>query len=471
MLIVLANNMRIIITVFILLCFLISCHSDKRAEAFALLQEGKRLESTGYPNAAVNNYREAADLSADIKDVALQGEVYCCLGDLFLIHGVSDRAIEAYQQAANCVRLMPEKSLLSRAYRGIGKYHYLYGDMKIALQYFQQACALKSQIENEEEISSVYNNLSNAYCELKDYEKALLCNMKAMSLTKDSLKYSRNCAVRGRLLTLSHQYDSAFYYISIASQSSDPRVRASSYYKLSEMPAVSGMTDSMKYIYLSRAKQLSDSIEDVNRSVQVVESEHLHQLESLKSKAQRKFLYTSVLIAVAVIVLASSFYYWYRRKTNKYQQIIDHLDTNNRELSEERDLKKSDWEKQLISMTASAGSSCVERFVNTSSYEKLKKKMESENASLTYEEQDELRQVIFDVFDSYIKQLSVIIEKLSVNDSLLCCLSLLKFSTKECAFCRGVSNETIRSQRTRIKKKIPKNFLDSGLFDLIFGEE
>ena len=270
---------------------------------------------------------------------------------------------------------------------------------------------------------------------------------------------------------LHYQADSALYYIAIASRSNDARVRASSYYKLSEMPVASGITDSMKYVYLSLAKQLSDSIEDVNRSVQVVESEHLHQLQSLKSNAQSKLIYISFIVAAIVLLLVVYFHYWYKCKKNKYQQIIEHLDTSNRELHKVHEMNKSGWEKQLISITVSAGNSCVERFVAMPFYERLKKKLQSEDASLTYNEQDELRQVVFEVFGNYIQQLSVIIDKLSTNDSLLCCLSLLKFSTRECALCRGVSNETIRSQRTRIKKKIPENFLKGGLFNLIFGEE
>lgn len=463
--------MRFLLYLFVLLCFLSSCHVDRRTEALALLREGEEMADSGNPNSAVNLFRKAADLSTATGDAALQSEIYNCLGDIFLQHGVYDRAIEAYQQAADYVQMLPDKSLLSRAYRGIGKYHYLCGNMKDALQYFQKARNLEDQIADVEEVSSIYNNLSNAYCELEDNDKALFCNSKAISLTKDSLKYFRNCAVRGRLLMLSHQYDSALYYIAIASRSNDARVRASSYYKLSEMPVASGITDSMKYVYLSLAKQLSDSIEDVNRSVQVVESEHLHQLQSLKSNAQSKLIYISFIVAAIVLLLVVYFHYWYKSKKNKYQQIIEHLDTSNRELHKVHEMNKSGWEKQLISITVSAGNSCVERFVAMPFYERLKKKLQSEDASLTYNEQDELRQVVFEVFGNYIQQLSVIIDKLSTNDSLLCCLSLLKFSTRECALCRGVSNETIRSQRTRIKKKIPENFLKGGLFNLIFGEE
>ena len=45
------------------------------------------------------------------------------------------------------------------------------------------------------------------------------------------------------------------------------------------MPVESGVTDSMKYEYLNKAHLLSDSIEDISKSVQITETEHIRQLD------------------------------------------------------------------------------------------------------------------------------------------------------------------------------------------------
>lgn len=464
--------MRVLLVFSIFIYILTSCHGDRRGEAFALYREGERLETVGNLDSAVAVYLKAADLSANIEDTGLRSTIYNHLGDLLLMHGAYDRAMQAHKRAKESAKRLPDKSFLSRAYRGIGKNYYLRADMKEALRYFLLAQGLEEYIADPEELSSVYNNLSGAYCELGKYEAALQCNTKAMSLTADSLKIYRNSAVRGRLYMLIHQYDSSLYYLYQASRSKDARIRISSYYKLSDIPVTGGLTDSMKYVYLSLAEQLSDSVDELNRSVQIVEAEHLHQLESLKSKEKMKLVLTIVVLVIIVMITMAYLYHRYRHKTHNYQKIIKELNTDKRVFSEEQEQNNSEREKHIISIVIATGNSCAESFKRTSLYSKLKEKLAVPDSTvLTYEEQDELRYLVFKEFDNYIRQISAVIQRLSPNDSLLCCLALLKLTTKECAFCRGVSSETIRSQRARIKKKIPKSFLENGLFDMIFGEE
>lgn len=462
--------MRLLCFLFLCSCLLSSCLNDKREQIVSLFEEGKRMESSGSPNAAVKAYRKAADLSTDIDDKELQSRIYNHLGNLFLDYGVYDHAMEVHKEALKLSGSLPDKTESSTAYRGIGKNYYLSGNIKESLRYFLLAQSLENHIANCEEVASIYNNLSNAYCDLGNYDKALYCNAKAIRLTKDSLKIYRNSAVRGRLYMLTQRYDSALHYILLASKSEDMRVRASSYYKLSDMPVSSGITDSMKYVFLSRAKILSDSIEDVNRSVQIVESEHLHQLKSFKDKEQDKLFYAVGLIILIVLSSVVYFYKRYKRKADSYERIIEDLNLNHRELHEEREQNNAEREKQFISIINNTGDACVEKFVSLGYLEKLKERLQQEKV-LNYEEQNELQRKVFETFDGYIRQIAVVIDRLSANDTLLCCLSLLKLSTKECAACRGVSCETIRSQRTRIKKKIPQNLLGNGFMKELFGDE
>ena len=283
--------MKPIFILFVFIFLLCSCSGDRHTNALALYQEGELLEKLNIPDSAVNAYRKAADLLEGSQDYELICKVYNQLGDLLLIHEVYDRALVAHQKALKYGLLLEDKSCQSKAYRGIGKNYYLRKDTKEALTYFIRALQLKDRIKDKEECSSIYNNLSNAYGELKDYEKALEYNSEAIRLTEDSLKIYRNYAVRGRLSTLLQRYDSAYYYLVMASRSGDARIQASCYFKLSEMPVESGVTDSMKYEYLNKAHLLSDSIEDISKSVQITETEHIRQLELLKNKEKNKLIF------------------------------------------------------------------------------------------------------------------------------------------------------------------------------------
>lgn len=451
-------------------CLFFSCHKGREADAVAFYQEGQRLEALNLPDSAADIYRKAVDILEGSDNYELKGTIYNRLGDLLLMHEVYDRALDAHRHALKCGVRLEDKSCQSKAYRGIGKNFFLRNNIREALSYFSLAERLGESIKDKEERSSVYNNLSNAYSELKDYKKALEYNMKAISSTNDSLKICRNYAVKGRLYTILEKYDSAYYYLLIASKSKDARIKASCYYKLSEMPVESGVTDSMKYEYLNKAHLLSDSIEDISKSVQITETEHVHQLKLFKNKERNKLIYFISALLGVVLLVGIYLYKRYKCRLRLHQEKINNLYADNAELREKTGQSDDSREKQIIAIVIRTGNICLEHFVTTPFYIELKQKLRAEDPVFNYAEQDELQEVIFREFNSYIQQISSIIT-LSSNDVFLCCLSLMKFTTKECALCRGVSNETIRSQRTRIKKKIPKTFLENGLFDAIFGEE
>ena len=137
---------------------------------------------------------------------------------------------------------------------------------------------------------------------------------------------------------------------------------------------------------------------------------------------------------------------------------------------EARAQENENRELQIIDIIRKAGETCSKHFKESNIYTDLYKKINSDKESLSYNEQKSFQTTILKEFDTYLQQVSSIVP-LTDNDAFLCALLQLGFSTKECAACRGISSETIRSQRTRIRKKIPQNFLSQGLGIVILGEE
>lgn len=473
---------KYVFSIFRLLCFrtafllfasfllMISC-IDRDAQGLYWYEEGLNYEAQNEPALALEAYLKATDYLKSSPDRTFYAKVCNQLSSIFFEHGYYERSMTASKRVLNESENLSDKTELSRAYRGIGKICYVKGDWTQALHYLLQAQELEVQVEDVEEVASIYNNLSNTYCEMGEYQKALACNTKALFLTKDSLKRYRNRSVRGRIYTHLCQYDSAFYYILWASHSSDVRVRASSYYKLSDMPVESGITDSMKYEYLSKAEVLSDSIENARHSGLVLEGEHQHRLNDLKQKEVTK-LGIIVGTVITLVIIALLYSYWrFRRKTVKYEQLIAELTDGHRELSKMYEQDSAERVRMVVSLINNLGEACADKFKSQSAYEDLLRLLKQERM-LNYEEQEKLLHDTNLFFDSYIKQLRVVTDgRLSGNDLFLCCLLLLKLTTKACAFCRGVSNETIRSQRTRIKKKIPQNLFDAGLMKGCFGDD
>ena len=456
-----------IYTILLLSILLGSCNHHDTEKAEILYQNGVEMEKRYMPDSAVIFYHKALKRLDESNDNELKSKIYNQLGDLLLEHNIYETARSAYQQALYVSKELEDKSNLSHAYRGIGKYHFLYKDRDSAFYYFEKPLEFFPEIKNREERSSVYNNLTSAYKLKNDIKSALECNAKALSLTNDEVKRLRNYAVRGQLFAMQMQYDSALFYLEQASHSEEKSVKASAYFKLADLPEKSGITDSMKYRYLQEAYRLSDSIENMAVSHQIDRQEQIRITSDLKEQSHIRLI-VSITVSIIVVLLLSIVVFFIYRKHLKRRN--ERIFAHKWERQEARAQENENRELQIIDIIRKAGETCSKHFKESNIYTDLYKKINSDKESLSYNEQKSFQTTILKEFDTYLQQVSSIVP-LTDNDAFLCALLQLGFSTKECAACRGISSETIRSQRTRIRKKIPQNFLSQGLGIVILGEE
>ena len=455
---------------FVILCIVllsVSCNQYHSEQAQKLYRKGVEMEEHHIPDSAIILYHQALKQLDKAPNDTLKGDIYNRLGDLLLDYNSYETAYDSYRQALKVSQKLDDKSNLSRAYRGLGKYHFLYKDSDSVLFYFKQPLQFFDQIKNREEQSSVYNNLASAYKRQNNLDEALACNARALSLTRDEVKRLRNYAVRGQLFALQKQYDSALLYLEQASLSKDKMVKASAYFKLAYLPKEAGLTDSIQYSYLKKANHLSDSIEYSAVSHQIDHQEHLRITTDLKEQSHTRLLVAVAICVVAVLLLSVAVFLFYRRHLKRRNE---QLFAHKWQKQEARAQENENRELQLIDIIRKTGERCCRDFKATPTYSLWYPKISSGKESLSYDEQKQFQTLAVDAFDPYLKQLANVVP-LTGNDAFLCTLIQLGFSTRECATCRGISNETIRSQRTRIRKKIPKNFLEQGLGTVILGEE
>lgn len=432
-----------------------------------LYRQAVEMEERHIPDSAVILYHKALKQLNNAQNDELKGKIYNRLGDLLLEHNIYETAWDSYLQAMQASLGLADKSNLSHAYRGMGKYYFLYKDRDSALFYFEKPLEFIDQIDSREERSSIYNNLTSAYKQKNDIEKALESNAQALSLTRDEVKRLRNYAVRGQLFALQQKYDSALFYLKQASKCADNTVKASAYFKLADMPEEAGMADSLKYYYLQEAYRLSDSIENSAVSHQIDRQEHIRITTDLKEQSHTRLIVSITICVVALLLLSMIAFIFYRRHLKRRNE---KLFAHKWKKQEARAQENENRELQIIDIIRKAGERCSRDFKASSTYAEWYKRITSGKESLSYDEQKNFQTVILKEFDPYLQQLASVVP-LTGNDAFLCALIQLGFSTRECATCRGISSETIRSQRTRIRKKIPQNFSTQGLGMVILGEE
>ena len=143
----------------------VSCNQYHSEQAQKLYRKGVEMEERHIPDSAIILYHQALKQLDKAPNDTLKGDIYNRLGDLLLDHNLYETACDSYQQAVVVSQGLDDKSNLSHAYRGLGKYHFLYKDRDSVLFYFEKPLQFFNQIKNQEEQSSVYNNLASASME------------------------------------------------------------------------------------------------------------------------------------------------------------------------------------------------------------------------------------------------------------------------------------------------------------------
>ena len=105
--------------------------------------------------------------------------------------------------------------------------------------------------------------------------------------------------------------------------------------------------------------------------------------------------------------------------------------------------------KELQSLIDKKGDVCALSFMRTKAYKNMKSMIEVKSESvLSIDERQMVSQSIHKAFNEYIDALKKH-TKLTQDEAVKCGLN-----TKECAVCKGVSLNAIRTQKSRVKSKL-----------------
>ena len=317
------------------------------------------------------------------------------------------------------------------------------------------------------EMTAAHNNLSVVYGELKDLEQATKHAYRAISLSKDSTLIYRTYSAIGKMFLLSGQYDSAYHYSRQGSLSPNIYTRANSYKQLCEV-ALETKNGALYEECVNSLNLANDSIEKINRTESMGETEYQYDLEQiLYTEKTRYYRWIAVVIIGALLILF--LYIQKRRSRDKAWKAQVEALRQKIETAHECDVgnikgnmgesnivaRQVDNErKELQSLIDKKGDVCALSFMRTKAYKNMKSMIEMKSESvLSIDERQMVSQSIHKAFNEYIDALKKH-TKLTQDEAVLCCLVKCGLNTKECAVCKGVSLNAIRTQKSRIKSKL-----------------
>lgn len=479
------------ISILFLLCILVvGCADNKLKESQNYFEVGKVQEEKQLLDSAAISYRKAIEALDKTDNTEQRGVIYNQLGNLFLHANLYNKATDVFKEAIKNNSVLTDKTYLSVSLRGKGKSFLFLDKPDSALHYFIKAFELSNQIEDIKEILLINNNLSTVYYVLQQYDKAYFYNQQALSLSKDSSDLFREWLSKADILMEFQQYDSAWYYYTLASQSPSVYTKAGCYWAISELTRILQLPDSSKYLKLFTL--INDSIERLDQRVQVhfVDS---HYLETRKLIEEKKISVTHQIFIIILFVLVASFltiHYTKKLKKEKHkfeeeqkkvlllheemlaiQSELDSKIENENNLAE-RTIKCERIEeirKDLIESIKKTAENCAKNLFKQNHYREIKRKLRENPLLLTNDDRKQLYDIITKTYQPFILNLVTFLG-MAEEDCYLCCLALSKFTTKESSYLKKASWDAVRAQKSRIKKKNSEMLHSLELFEFVFSK-
>ncbi len=429
--------------------------TDTCNKADSLYVQGIEYERVAEVEKAVVCYRKGiAILESEKCDIQLHSQVELQLADLLLMHTYYDRASHIYRKALSLAQEGDNPYLSSRSYRGIGKCMIFTDSPDSALYYVEQALSIVNDIDNTNEVTAVYNNLSAVYCDLGDYDKAIYYNDLSLLAGADSTTMGKNIANQAYLYLLTEQYDSAHYYAQICYDNfSNEYTQISALETLYSVAAHYESKDTAYYTsaYTAITNQLTTNSKTAaiaDAELKLSEEFLQQQLDSNQSSHWILFGFVVLSVVGWLIVLPLA----RRRKS----AVLDVASINSEE--DEND----------VCAIVRRGEEYAKLFKESVAYNNMVDILDS-RGYLPQPNQQEFFEAVSRNFAPFIEKVAKLSPQLTNEQFQMCCLALMGLTNQQCAACRNVGENAIRTQKSRIKSKMLQSIGDTELFDAIFS--
>ena len=465
---------------------------NARRKAMSALYMGNVNYELKHITEAMDYFLEAKAEMEKTDDDKLGYLVMSSLGNLYVYRDLTDYALEAFQEAYDYAVKDSCKRYEVSSLKYLGRAYAVKGNYKRAIEMYTQAILIRNNAHIT--FRSLESELADIYFILGEYEKALF--LEKQGITSDSIS-AQNCYSIGGIFLRLEKYDSAYYYLRKALNTTNVYTLAGVYDALlflSHQPTYREyMTDFCDSLLLYQ-----DSVYALDKSEAIIAYKEKYEYQKLINKNQRLTYHATRLFLLSIIAVlcltgAVIYFLYYRSQLNDNKRLIARNDTYIAELetriAENREATEQLEEQQDILASLRAENQTLhqnnERLQNEISTHKSTHKADS-NAEelnqlkshrdqlsalvlethpylvalhqkpvcLTDKERSRICQLTDTVYAGFGKRLLAAVPTLSEYEVLLCCLVKLHFSVSEIATLLAISPASVSTSKSRLKKKI-----------------
>ncbi len=306
------------------------------------------------------------------------------------------------------------------------------------------------------------------------YDEALHYLNRHIASVGDARRLGPDYSVKGDVFLALGQTDSARHYFGLSLiPGRDVYADCNTYYKLVELDLAEGRTDSVP-AYLARHTQLLDSIARMQSCAEVERVRGEHQIamhdRMLRYRHTRFMLLGSIIVVTLALLLVVLFATIDNRRKTRYIRLQKQLAQNRAEMlaltamPDDADSASSEpAPERLLALRRQRIDYCREVFAHTPWRTRISY-LEHSSDTLTLKERTELQQVLIDSFADVMIDFRTQCPALTASDLQFIIFTLSDYSIRTISLCTAISENALRSRKTRLKGKMPEE-----LYQFIFG--
>ncbi|HKK45453.1 MAG TPA: tetratricopeptide repeat protein [Balneolaceae bacterium] len=426
---------------------------------------------------ALKYYFEALDLCKEIK---LKRGISATLGNIGLCYfemEENDQALKYYQQALKLNKRINNKSSLAVNYNNIGL---LYGDegrYKLALRNHFKALALRQKLNYTMGIANSLNNIGRVYMQQKQYKEALDYLDRALRVNENRDRDLTSIIQENltKVYLSSGRYDSALVHaketLSLSKEYGSKLGEKVAYELLVKIYKEWG---EYKKAYTNQQELMAvkDSILNAEKEKQINELQTKYEtvqkekeIALLQKKQERQTLLRNAALAglILIVIIGILVYNSQRLKMKRNRTQLENIRLKEEKLEQDLEFKN----KQLTTHTLhlvqknEAMKDLKERidFIRRNDQRNIPKKLQKLQNLVDYsfnlDKDWEQFQLYFDeLHDGFFDLLKEHYPNLTPNELRLSALVKLNLSIKETATILGITPNSVKTARYRLRKKL-----------------
>lgn len=446
-------------------------------------------------------YLKALEIGEKTKDYHLLAKICNNLGTLYNYQDIYDLALPMQKKALYYINMEQKQDTVNMSYilRNTARTFTLMNLEDSAVIYHKQALKYSRPYN----ISSILVDLGNIYIYKNEYVEA----KKYIDLAQNSTTILKTLypiyLSKGKLLSAMGQLDSAKYYLTQCSQSSNIYTQAGSLYHLAQVALKENdLNNHVKYT--ETYSTLRDSITKHSHfeNIRIAQSMFNYQRiakekDQFEKKAAQRMIFIYQVIIIFFLTIAIFIFIFKREKIKKkrltelkeeqYKRSQQYIENNNKQIFQltetlhSKQEEMSEVERQLYEarklMLEMENRQIFEKqgtilllekdFHNSSIYIRIHRE---DDIQLSPSEWEELHQLIDATYPDFTNRLIRLYPQISIEEIHICYLVKMQLSIKKIAFIMHITSSGVSQCRRRLYKKFTGEPQNTEKFDRFIAD-